>query len=302
MTWTRIKKQPVLWLALVILLLALSLAGYRYKKQKEKNGAPEFSVVTKGNMETRFRETGEVIPKIAVDIQAKVSGRIVDRYIQEGSVVKKGDKLVLLQPGRSELDKYVPIEITAPLGGVVLAPASSQRLAQPGDFVLGLLDTSNPTVLMTVADVREMMVELKISEMDILKLKTGMNVEVSVDAVANEIFSGQVQSISPSAAKDNNNLKKFKVLVRLTKNDQRLRTGMTARVEAVLAKKTGILTIPLNVIYEEKGQEYVYLAQGKKAERQSVKTGLKNELNAEVLDGLKEGDQIYPEKPADAAK
>ncbi|MBI2069811.1 MAG: efflux RND transporter periplasmic adaptor subunit [Elusimicrobia bacterium] len=309
MSWPRpklpAKKKSLLILIALILLLGATLAAYRSKKQNHKNGGPELALAAKGDIETRFRETGEVVPRVAVDIHAKASGRIIDRYVNEGSAVKRGEKLALLQPGRSELDRYVPIEITAPISGVILAPIQRegqreiQRLAQPGDFVLGLLDTTNPTVLMIIADMREMTVELKISEMDILKLKTGMSVDVKVDAIAGETFPGEIDSISPRAVRDSNNLKTFKVLVRLIKNDERLRTGMTARVEAVLAKKTGVLKIPLNVIYEEKGEEFVYFARGKKPERRTVKTGLKNETDAEVIEGLNEGESVLPEKPLD---
>ncbi|MBI4669519.1 MAG: HlyD family efflux transporter periplasmic adaptor subunit [Elusimicrobia bacterium] len=332
-----VKKKRFIVIGSITLAITLAAVGiYFHKKKTSQPAGSDIVKVSRGDIEVRFRETGEIVPKTAVDVNAKVSGRILELYVHEGSRVKKGEKLALLQPGRSELDQYVPVVIAAPLDGLILVPDKKEdqqelpKFIQAGDYVLGLFESNSPTDLMTIADMREMAAELQISEMDILKLKEGLDVEVTVDAIAEEKFAGKIAAISPRAVKNNNNLKVFKVMIGLAKNDAshrnfnrpfpqgrgdarpaphsfgdgvgagglgRLRAGMTARIEAVLNKKTNVLKIPLSVIYEEAGKETVYLADGKKSKRTEIKTGLKNEMDAEVLSGLKEGDNVLPEKP-----
>ncbi|MBI4370381.1 MAG: HlyD family efflux transporter periplasmic adaptor subunit [Elusimicrobia bacterium] len=294
----------------IFLVATAAVAGgtllWRGKKNHSNNKPvpSEMLTVTRGGLKKIFRETGEAIPKVAVEVHSKVSGRILDIYVREGQVVRSGDRLALLQPGKSELDRYVPVEIAAPIGGVVLAgakdepPKEGERFLQPGDYVAGLFDSTKATPLMTIADMREMAVELKISEMEILKLKPGLSVTVKMDALLGEVFSGVVESMAPRAMKDANDLKVFRVVVGLSRPDERLRAGMTARVEAVLASRSNALKVPLGAIYEEGQEQFVYAHSSMGPKKMAIVTGIKNELEAEVLSGLSEGDSVYPEKPA----
>ncbi len=303
MRWIKHKKKSAAALT-AMLLVTTGIYFFLRHRNNLKGSSESIATVARQDIELRFRETGEIRPKVAVDVRSKVSGRILKLYVQEGDTVRQGSKLALLQPGRSELDKYVPIEITAPIDGVVYAALSNSNgnneqanFPQPGDYATGLFESNNATALMTIADPRQMAVELKINEMDILKIKDRLAVEVSVDAITMETFTGVIGSIAPRAVKDTSNLKAFRVIVELNKHDPRLRAGMTARVEAVLEKRTKTLAIPINAVYEESGEEFVYLATKDESVKTKIKTGLKNEIDTEVLTGLKEGDKVYQEKP-----
>jgi multidrug efflux pump subunit AcrA (membrane-fusion protein) len=297
-------------IAAVVVALAGTTAFRYYKKAKAAEaGAAELAAAEKGDLENHFLDSGEITPKVFVDVAAKVSGRVTEIPVEEGQRVEKGQKLAVIQPGRTEAEKFVPLTVTAPISGIVMryqkVEGSSNedgKIAKVGDYVSGLLDTASPTYLMTVADLTKLIVKMKISEMDVLKLKEGMPVTVTIDAVPNEKLAARVTLISPKAERDKNDLKNFKVEVTLAKGDSRLKPGMTARVDGLLEAHKGVLKIPLTAVFEEKGKEYAYIKTDDKPKKTELKLGLRSELEAEVLSGVAAGDKLLTEKPEDKPK
>lgn len=300
------------WILVAVLVAAAAGGGWWYwKKRAAKDpkaaGAQESAKVSKGDLEVHFADSGELAPKDFVDVASKVSGRVTELLCDEGVRVDKGQKLAVIQPGRTEAERYVPFTLTAPIGGVVMryqraGTNEESRIARLGDYVTGLLESNNPTYLMTIGDLSRLIVKLKISEMDILKVRDKMKVSVKIDAVPGVDFPARITLVSPQADRDKNDLKTFKVEVTLDKIDARLKPGMTARVDGLLDARRAVLKLPLAAVFEEAGSQYVYLkADDPKAKpaKMKLKLGLRNEMEAEVLGGLKEGDTVLTEKPPD---
>ncbi|MBI4346422.1 MAG: efflux RND transporter periplasmic adaptor subunit [Elusimicrobia bacterium] len=298
------------WTAGVVLLAAAAGGGFWWWKKGAKAGpsAQDTATIKKGDILVKFSDSGELAPKNKIDVASKVSGRITELMIQEGQRVKQGDRLAIIQPGRTEAERYVPFTLTAPLSGVAMRYQKEgfneeAKMARLGDYVTGLLDSTQPSYLLTIGDLSQLKVVLKISEMDILKLKEGMQVGVSVDAIQGAEFPSRVTLVSPQADRDRNDLKTFRVEVTLDKADPRLKPGMTARVSGMLDTRKGVVKIPLSGVFEEMGEEFAYRrgADGKPA-KAPLKLGLRNETDAEVLDGVKEGDVVLTEKPPEEVK
>ncbi|MDD5301709.1 MAG: efflux RND transporter periplasmic adaptor subunit [Elusimicrobia bacterium] len=304
-------KSPKAIAAAVLVVLVLSAAGWKYYgKSSAEGGGSGVVTVERGDIELHFMDSGELTPKNFVDVASKVSGRVLELFVDEGTRVRKGDKLAVIQPGRTEAEAYVPTTLTSPIDGVVMryqdrGSNNSQegRLTKLGDYVTGLMESQTPTYLLTVADLSRLVVKMKISEMDILKLKEGMDVKVTVDALPGLDFPSKVTLVSPQAEKDSNNLKNFKVEVTLFKSDPRLKPGMTARVDGLLDSRKKVLKLSLSGVFEEGGKEFSYAANGgKPAVKRPLKLGLRSEMDVEVLDGVKEGDKLLTEKPDDKPK
>jgi len=298
------------WKAAALMTAALLAAGgwkYFYNGKSSTEGGSV--TVERGDIELHFMDSGELTPKTFVDVASKVSGRVIELYVEEGARVKRGDRLAVIQPGRTEAEAYVPTTLTAPIDGIVMryqdrSSNNSQegRLSKLGEYVTGLMESQNPTYLLTVADLSRLVVKMKISEMDILKLKEGMDVKVAVDALQGLDFPARVTLVSPQAEKDSNNLKNFKVEVTLLKSDARLKPGMTARVDGLLDSRKKVLKLALSGVFEEAGKEFAYRSGAAKAEKAPLKLGLRSEMEVEVLDGVKEGDKLLTEKPDDKPK
>ena len=309
-------RRAKIWTAAGLAVAVAAGGAWAWKARgKAKKGAKAsqeeevFAEVSKGKLETKFRELGDIAAKSTVDVASKVSGRVIELQVSEGSRVKAGQKLAVVQPGKTGAEKFLPSEVVSPIDGIVLAyvkPGSNSNTAVDfidiGDYVTGLFESPNPTYLMTIADMRTVVVKLRINEMDVLKLTEGQPVEVVVDAIPGSSFPSRISVISPQAEKESRGGKVFRVEVSLDKPDARLRTGMTARVDAVLEKREDAVRLPLTGLFEEKGAEVVYFPPPKKdgkARQALVKTGMRTELEVEVLEGLKEGDKLLTEKPVE---
>jgi HlyD family secretion protein len=291
-------------LAAFIVVAIGGTVGFKKYQAAHKPDAPTNEAkVEKGDIELHFVDSGELTPKTYIDVASKVSGRVIEMPVEEGSRVKEGDKLSVIQPGKTEAEQYVPTTVKSPMNGVVMRyqdrsannPAEG-RIVKIGDYVTGLMDSTAPSYLLTVADLSKLVVKMKISEMDVLKLREGMPVKVTIDALPGQDYPAKVTLVSPQAEKDQNNLKSFKVEVSLLRSDARLKPGMTARVDGLLDARKKVLKMPLAAVFEETGKEYAYFS---KTDKRELKLGLRSEMEAEVLSGVKEGDKPLTEKPSD---
>lgn len=302
-------KSWKLWLAVAAVAAGGAWAWKRHKAAPAADGADPVEV-SRGDLEKHFVDSGEIAPKNYVDVASQVSGRVVKMEVDEGSEVRAGRELCVIQPGHSEAERYVPTAVKAPIDGVVMryqkqGSNDPSTLARLGDYVTGLAESNSPTYLMTIADLTKMVVRMKISEMDVLKLHEGMSVKVTVDALPGVDFPAKVSVVSPQAEKDQNGIKSFRVDVALIKNDPRLKPGMTARVDGLLEARKNVLKIPLSAVFEENGKEIAYEPGSDdkdKPRKVSLKLGLRNETDAEVLDGPKPGEKLLTEKPVDKTK
>jgi len=280
-----------------------------YKTRKTAKAADEEDAVkiARGDVSVTFHDVGEVAAKNIIDINSKANGRITELFVQEGQRIAQGEKLAVVQGGRSEAERYIPTTLVSPIAGVIMrcVPAGGYSdkeivFARVGDLVSGSYDSGNPTCIMQVADLNQLVINMKIGEMDILKLREGQPVDIKIDALTGQVLKGKVGLISPQAERSREGAKLFKVQIMLNKPNAALKVGMTARVEAVLDSRKNVLVLPLSALFEEKGKAYVYkrVAEGK-SEKHCVKVGLRSETEAEALDILKENDQLYTIKPVE---
>ncbi len=286
-----------------------ALCWWGWRRHAAKTAATEATTrveVATGDIEKHFVDSGEISPKNFVDVASQVGGRVVSIATSEGALVHVGDPLCVIQPGRSEADHYVAITVRTPITGIVMRYQKQDSrdvasIVRVGDAVTGLAESNSPTYLMTVADLSRLVVRMKISEMDILQLKAGMKVKVTVDALRDVNLPAKVSVISPQAEKDSNGIRSFRVEVELEKSDPRLKPGMSARVDGLLDARRSIRKIPLSAVFEEKGKEFAYTYTGEKnAPRQiPVRLGLRNETDVELLEGPEPGVKLLTERPVE---
>ena len=83
----------------------------------------------------------------------------------------------------------------------------------------------------------------------------------------------------------------FNVEVKLPSN-KRFRPNMVAVLKIVDYKNDKALIVPVNSIQRSETSEYVFVASNGKAKKTNIKTGKISDGKAEVLSGLKAGDQV----------
>ena len=74
---------------------------------------------------------------------------------------------------------------------------------------------------------------------------------------------------------------------------QGLSIGQSAVVCVVNMRKTGVLKVPVNSVFEEDGESYVYIVDGESRVRRDVTVGVSSASEVEILSGLEEGEIVY---------
>lgn len=203
------------------------------------------------------------------------------------------EKLELLQSGKVKI-QGTDIEsiVKAPIDGYVL-----KKNVEVGDPVTPLTSYQEGTVLMKMANMERLLFKGTVDEIDVGKLKEGMEAELKVGALPADTVKGVLKKISLKAEKkENATVFPIEVLIPKTQNTT-LRAGYSANASIIIQKKLGVLSVPERVVTFRNDSAFVKVVLvGGKDEQRVVKTGLSDAINVEIIAGLKEGDEVL-EKP-----
>ncbi len=181
--------------------------------------------------------------------------------------------------------------IVAPMDGLILS-----RNVEIGDAVSSILVLgSSATLVMSEGDTSEVYVLGKVDESDIGKVYLGQPARIKVESFKDKTFTGHVTKISPLGT-EKDNVTTFEVRVSITNPGGELKAAMTANAEIILEEHKGVLMIPEGaIIYDKDKKASVEIPdpQVRDGKRKiAVKLGISNGAKAEILDGLKEGQQV----------
>lgn len=182
---------------------------------------------------------------------------------------------------------------------VIKAPFDCTVLTRPvslGQTVSGSAGFNSGTEIMTIANLKDMVINAHINQADVTRLKSGQTVDIQVESVPGLKMHGVVERIAPQAVVKNG-IKGFGARVLIKDIDDRIRPGMTAVLNIPVASAENVLAVPLSAVYFEDGERFVYVKQGETFERRLVLIGLSDNWFAEVQNGLSAGDVVALEKP-----
>jgi len=178
-------------------------------------------------------------------------------------------------------------KIYSPIDGIV-----SQVNADEGETIVAGLQVAN---LITVFNPNMLDMWIYIDETDIGKVKIGDEVEYTVDTYGDRKFKGNLSKIYyEPIVKDS--IVYYLGIVPISLEDAKfLRPEMTTHVRIKTSERKNVLTVKNGAIKFESGEQVVYKIIDKtqnKVERVLVKVGVKGENRSEIIDGLKEGDEV----------
>lgn len=194
--------------------------------------------------------------------------------------------------------------ITAPIDGDVVA-----IVTQEGQTVVAAQEVP---VLFKLANLDTMTVKAQVSEADVIRIRVGQAVYFTIMGDPDHRHYGTLRAIEPapknyaepsnasasSSATDGGNTSTavfYNALFDVDNSDHRLRIGMTAQVSMVLAEGKQVLTIPSAALgdkREQGGYEVRVLGANGTVETRKVRVGINNNVNAEVREGLHEGEAV----------
>lgn len=155
-------------------------------------------------------------------------------------------------------------------------------------------------------DLSQLYINLNLEEVDRGKLQMGQAVRVRVDAIPDKEFAGEIDFISPIASlvfKGGATAEKsFPARATLKVLDDRLRPGMSSTAEIIIERQPNMLLIPARSSFVKDGKPAVYVQIGKNFVVRPIQVGTRNDEDMIVTGGLKEGDIVTLESPAEAAK
>ena len=157
-----------------------------------------------------------------------------------------------------------------------------------------------------IPDLSEMRIELKLEEVDRGKIKLGQQIRMRVDAVPDKEFFADLDWISPIAALQYRGMgmseKSFPARATLKSLDPRLRPGMSATAEIIIESVPKALLVPVRASFMQTGKPAVWVQKGQEFQVRQLEVGKRNDTDMIVLKGLKEGEMVAMENPAEAAK
>ena len=214
----------------------------------------------------------------------------------------------------------------APFAGTI----TNLPVREGESVVMGIQNAPGST-LMTLADMSVITAEIKVDETDIVNVKLGQPTEVTIDAIPKKSFKAVVTQIGDNAIVRSTGVstsqqesasqeaKDFKVVVTMQDPPPDLRPGLSATAKITTATRSSVITIPIQALTvrrpedlvekKEKGAveaaspqkpasndksdlQGVFVVRNHKAEFVPATTGIAGTTDIEVLQGIKEGDEI----------
>ena len=231
---------------------------------------------------------------------------------------------------RAGLTRYSDIlakhDATAPLDGIV-----TNLPVRVGETVVPGIQNSAASTIMTIADMSLITAEVKVDETDIISVKLDQPADITIDAIPNKTFKGHVIEIGNTAilrstgvaasqsTTSSQEAKDFKVVIALDNPPDDIRPGLSCTSKITTATRKNVSTIPLQALtVRQRGElqppkkgvqaagpvdaaaekakkeeiQGVFVISGDKAVFKKVDTGITGATDIEVLDGIKDGQEI----------
>ncbi|HLT26504.1 MAG TPA: efflux RND transporter periplasmic adaptor subunit [Zeimonas sp.] len=265
----------------------------------------------------------------SVVVKPEVAGRIQAIHFEGGATVRKGDLLVSLdaaiaaaevQQTRAELElaranyqrsvdlakqkflserardeaaanlrvleaklelaqaRLSKTSIRAPFAGVL-----GLRNVSPGDYVREGDD------LVTLEDVSQMKVDLRLPERYLGQLRSGQRLDVEFDAYPGRTFPATLEAIDVQVDADGRSVV---ARGRMPNPEGLLRSGMFAKIALTLAQREHAVMVPEEAVFAVGEEQYVFRVEQGRAERVRVRTGLRRDGRVEIVEGVRSGEQV----------
>ena len=167
-------------------------------------------------------------------------------------------------------------------------------------------------ILFQIENLDNMEITASIKEVDIANVKVGQRAEIKTDATGDEVTTGEVLSVNPTAKKGDisQSMGKsgsqsqgastdagFEAKIKINNMNENMKSGMSARVNIILNEKSDIYTVSSESIVQNEDSKSIYVAEksGEKANEYIIKelpinTGLESDFNVEISgEGISDG-------------
>lgn len=238
---------------------------------------------------------------------SNTEGIVAEVHAEEMAEVEKGDPIITLAGSevedtiRERLDKIRELEsdlrqlnsaiemlnVKSPMDGIVAGIRSQEGdTVGAGEWIGDVYQTSQMSMMTTIDDI------------DILHVTQGAPVKVTVDALPEEVFEGEVRDIHTNWGSDGS-ATKFMVYIQV-KGGELLRPGMQAGAHIDAGSAEDVLLVPIEAVFQEENAYKVeVLDENGLPTVVAVEIGLMNDRFAEIINGLEESDLVITGSSSD---
>lgn len=219
--------------------------------------------------EQEFRRISDLLPK-----------RAVSQSQYDEAKANLDAARARVNEAEAQLSKKI---IRAPFAGTL-----GIRMVDQGEYIA----TGTPIVEINMLD--PIYVDYTVSEKDLPKVATGYSVAVTVAAIPEQTFEGNVSAINTSI---NPETRTVRIRATLDNPEKRLRPGMFATIQTRQPKDNEVVTVPRTAISYNTYGDYVFVVEENDngalvVNRRSITTGETRDTKAAVLSGLKAGETV----------
>lgn len=180
----------------------------------------------------------------------------------------------------------------------IMAPFDCTVLTRPvslGQTVSGAAGFNSGTEVMSIANLKNMIVNAHVNQADVIRLQQGRDVEIQAESVPGVKMRGVVERIAPQAV-IKNGIKGFAARIAIKDIDSRVRPGMTAILNIPVSSADNVLAVPLAAVFTEGTDRFAFVKTEEGFERRPILLGITDYAFAEVIQGLAAGDVVSLEQ------
>lgn len=227
--------------------------------------------------EEKLRNAESDLNLAETELALKTAGTLPEQIAAQEAQVKEAEANV--KNYQAQVAKTV---IYSPINGIVARQ----------DVKVGETASADTPVISLISDA-QFEIEVNIPEADVAKVKISDTANITLDAYGQDvIFEAKVIKIDPAETMIEG-VATYKTTLEFIKEDERLKSGMTANIDILTAKLEGVIIIPQRNVITKNGDKIVEILDSKIIKEVKVKTGLRgSDGNVEIIEGLKEGDKV----------
>jgi HlyD family secretion protein len=235
-------------------------------------------------------------------------------YADEGTIAKADEDLALakakLDDAQREFDRLTAGNTTeiAAAQSRVDAAAATINLAHvispfagtvTESYVLSGDQVAAGATAFRLDNLSSLLVDVKISEVDINSVSGGQPVTLTFDAILGREYHGEIVEVTQAGTVDDG-VVNFTVTVELTDADPAVKPGMTAAVNIVVEEMQDVLLVQNRAVRLVDGERVVYILVDGQPVKKEIRLGSSSDTTSVIAGGeLKEGDVIILNPPVE---
>lgn len=184
-----------------------------------------------------------------------------------------------------------------------LADASKRKVISPidgtvnavniknGDDLSRLSSNSNSSAPIIIGDLGTLKAQIEVNEVDIANVSLGQNVSLTFNAIDGLTSTGKIEKMD-SLGTLTSGVVTYNVTIGFNSLDPRIKPEMSVSAAIITDVKQDVILVPNSAVKTQKGNSYVQVLSGQAPENKTVKTGLSNDTQTEIISGINVGDNV----------